>query len=702
MARNAGYSLENNFVNGLMTEATGLNFPENAVTETDNCVFKEDGSVYRREGIDREDGFALHSDPRIDQAVSEYVWKSVAGDGNRTFLVQQTGGVLKVFNITGSSALSQNLVGTIDLTPYATLPSDFSNKTFQYATGLGQLLVVHPSGNIVRIKYDEVAGTFSVTVITIRTRDLVGVSPQPIGRLSTLTDSHHYNLLNQGWDFNKMTRMRNMGGIWPSDYDVWWLYKTPDALGTEVFLTDVAVNAGILNQVDRGNSPAPKGSIILDEFYQDRSAVSNVPGLAVVSSEGFRPSTVAFHAGRSFFSGVNYQSFSSKVYFSQIIESDDQYGRCYQQNDPTSQYSPDILPTDGGVISIPDAGTIYKLWSFNNSLLVFASNGVWEITGSSGIGFSATDYTVKKISSVRSVSGLSFVDVNGAPVWWGLDSIFAAIPSETGASITISAISDERIKTFYQDIPESSKVYAKGYYNTKTRVIQWLYRSGSSPTLDTQYSYNRILNFNTVSKAFYPWSLGSSSAVLKGIFSSTGSGTEEVSESVTTSLGGFVSTVTGEDVTVSVAQIAEISAQFKYLVKQEGTVFTYADLKEDDVGDWGSILGSSVIARAYFVTGYKIRGNAIKKAQSNYVRIYTEVRSVLSFHSRWDFANSGFTGRWSASQLIHFRGTGFDYSTRRIKVRGHGLAFQYSVSSYEREPFNVIGWASFDTANERS
>ena len=72
MARGSGTVVENNFVNGLITEATGMNFPENACISASNVVFKETGEVTRRLGYDYESAYQLNSKTINSSAVVEF------------------------------------------------------------------------------------------------------------------------------------------------------------------------------------------------------------------------------------------------------------------------------------------------------------------------------------------------------------------------------------------------------------------------------------------------------------------------------------------------------------------------------------------------------------------------------------------------------------------------------------------------------
>lgn len=703
MARNAGYSIENNFSSGLITEATGLNFPENAVIDTDNCVFDQKSDVSRRNGIDLESNSVNTPVTTSTDVYVEYPWESVSGDGNLTFHVQQIGSNLNIYRVTGGPSLSSNFIDTISLLPMSLVSADKVAENFaQFSSGLGRLVVVHPFCEPFFISYDKVLGTFSTKAITIQTRDFKGLEPHFVGRYSWIEQPHRYNLVNQGWPLGYIDYFYSQSATYPSDYDVWWLFKAPDAYGVEVFLPYLAVQSGIISQVSRGNSPAPKGSMILDEFYQDRGRVSGVSGIPVVTPGNTRPTATEFFAGRIFFAGVNAQDFGQKIYFSQILESESQFGYCYQANDPTSQYSPDLLPTDGGVLSIPDAGTIYKLVAVDNNLLVCASQGVWQITGSQGIGFTATDYTVKKISSAVTLSPLSFVKVDGKPLWWSLDDIYTAVSDNVGA-MSVQSITNEKIKSFFQEIPEEGKYYAKGAYNNRDRVVQWLYRDKVSSNDTSKQNYVRILNLNVTTQAFYPWSIENPLVSIKGINVIKGQGSALEREDVVDNLDELIVDGFGNTVYINNSVTFTLSSAFKYSIVRDGSQFTFAELDEDTHSDWGSVLGGPVVPKAYFTTGYRIRGNAIKKTQANYLRIFVDAEKPQEFHisGQWDYSNSGNSGRWTAKQRLEFNSNVYDYLSRRIKIRGNGLVLQFKVESIGNSPFSIVGWSSFETGNER-
>lgn len=316
---------------------------------------------------------------------------------------------------------------------------------------------------------------------------------------------------------------RSRTGRYPSNAQMWWLYKRPLEIGTdeppksylEVF------DPGMHYQLTIGNAPAPKGHYILQEFHADRSAVSGVQGLEVRSAGSYRPQAVAFHAGRVFYAGTNVAGFNTKIYFSQILERASQVQECFQANDPTDEDLRDLLPSDGGVIVCPEVSEVYHMHSQGQSLFVFARNGVWQITGSEGIGFRANDYSVNKISGVPAISNMSFVDVEGVPIWWNKTGIYTLVLDQVGTA-SVKSLSEDTIKTFYDKIPGENKKYAKGAYDALNQRVQWLYKDTEAEDDDDQYIYDRILNLDTRTGAFYPYTPAQTRTKFRGIFAVEG------------------------------------------------------------------------------------------------------------------------------------------------------------------------------------
>ena len=171
-------SVENGFVRGLISEATGLNFPKDACTETMDCVFDSKGTVSRRLGIDYEaSASTANTVTRNSSSVVEYTWESVAGDGNRSFLVVQVGDTLHFWNVPSTGALSANKKAfTVSLSSYAVSgATSIGSRACAFAAGIGDLFVAHPNCEPFYVSYNPTGDTITVSTITVMIRDMVGV-----------------------------------------------------------------------------------------------------------------------------------------------------------------------------------------------------------------------------------------------------------------------------------------------------------------------------------------------------------------------------------------------------------------------------------------------------------------------------------------------------------------------------------------------
>jgi hypothetical protein len=720
VARQAGSFVENSFVKGLITEATGLNFPEQAVTETDNCVFDDQGIVKRRLGIDLEHGYEISTSTRADGALSVYRWDAAAGNGDNTIVIAQVGSILFFYSVDSTGAISDTQFASIELDDYKPTGTNLSvsSAECQYAAGNGFLFVANPAMETVYITYDPDAITVSATVIDLKTRDFEGIDDglEITERPTVLSEQHEYNLLNQGWDTDVQQEnsatfsddyildgWEDARADYPSNADTWFIYF-PD------FHYDFSALPGV-----QGNTPSPKGHYILDYHDPDRNSVSIVnPGRSITGLTGddagrsagfYRMSTVEFFAGRVWYAGTQGEKFSNQILFSQIIERNDQISECYQANDPASSTQFSLLASDGGVVLIPDSGTVVKLFAFQDALLVFATNGVWSISGSEGVGFRATDYSVIKVSNVGCLSPSSFVSIDGLPSFWNGESIYFVNQEQTSSVPSVTPLTDSTIRSFYNDIPYESKRFAKGAYNRRNRIVSWLYRSTDAASNTESYEYDRVLNFNLIAKSFYGWSIDTSTYALNAIISVISEDTEGEAQIVTDSAlatvtNSALATVYAFDPLVPKAEV------FKFLVSTPNGGehdFTFAEEWNTAYVDWYSVDEVGLDYDSYFTTGYKVHGDGYRKVTPTYINLFFSTEneaSTLDFQSRWQYALSGSTGRWSSTQRITTDSGSYSYERKRIKSRGSGIVYQFRVDSVAGQPFNLIGWSVFETSNQ--
>ena len=796
MPRQALTTVENNFVGGLKTEFTGLNFPENSAIETENIIYDRLGRVQRRLGIDKEDTGIFNTQDRTNAAINSYVWLNAAGDGVTNLLVVQVGTKLRFFEASDpSTALSgQLLTSQIDLTTFVATGTTISSISdeCQFAQGNGFLFVFHPHLEPFYVSFDTATQVVTGNVITVEIRDLAGISEglPDVNRPTNLTDAHRYNLGNQGWRSGyKLTSTSNLTPpvgatptapvarvfvtnitssatpirngdriyawsatdhtklmigvvtsfsgttltmnvisatngvaatdweigqytdeiiIWnqtsanyPSNSDVWWAFKNA---------SDNFDPVNTINSVPLANSAAPKGHYVVSAFNIDRSPISGITGLTPVTTGGERPATGAFHSGRLFYAGIKSILQHNNVYFSQIIEGTTEFGRCYQQNDPTAEDFFDLLPTDGGVITIQGAGTILKLYSTKSAIICFATNGIWSIqgTGGEGLGFTATDYSVIKLSAIKTLSATSFVEVEGTISWWNLEGIYTLSLGNLGAQdATIASQTNTTIATFYNTIPNASKQFARGAYNPLSFIVQWIYRSTPASTISQRYEYDSFLCYNTLSKAFYTYRIATSNSglTINGIATVETPGGTFLINNVVRGADQVVD-LAGNQVIVN-ALSGNVTPIFKYIIsKPSGVTFnmSFAEEYRTSFHDWVS---EDTVGRNYdstFTTGYAVHGEAQKFFDLNYLNVYTDssrftADTAYFVQGKWDFADSGDSGKWSTRQRASIPSGDFAVGRRRFRIRGRGMALQLKFDAIESFPMSIIGWSKWETKN---
>lgn len=729
MARAETNKTYSTFVGGLFTESSDLNFPENVALDLDNVDLFRKGNIRRRNAVDYENNYSLstatfNGDGLSSIAVAEDTWENVDGDSSRNFAVLQFGSTLYFYDLS-VTPLSDGVKGfTVDLTGFAAPnATNIGSAEVSMDSGRGALFVSSEKIDPFYITYDPDGDSITSTEIILSIRDFDGVedSLDLEERPSSLSAEHEYNLRNQGWGTvngnNTITSYFNSKGVYPSNTQIWFVGKD----------SQDDFNPGLLDKTDFGNTRAPRGHFILDPFYKDRSDVSGVAGLDV-ESESKRPTAVAFFAGRVWYGGNK-----GNVYYSQVLlDNFSNVGNCYQEADPTSEEQSDLVATDGGVVKIPEAGEIVAFFVLGDNLVVFARNGNWQIGGSEGAGFKATDFAVSRISDVGTLSRRTIVDTDNIPVWFGEDGIYTFESNQVSLKLGANNLSKRTIQTFYDEIPTLSKSRAKGIYDRGTRRVIWLYQSVFNS--DNPYRYDKALILDTDLGVFWPYTFSfteTDSPYIAGVID-TDIFTEVTNEE-TVVVGSDVVQVGGEDVVTNVRVPSAGSSYIKYLaIKPDGTnsKFTFADINNDNFYDWETEDGTGVSYNSYLETGHEVFGDIMRFKQAIFVYCYfgrTETAFEASgdgydfdkpssclMRAKWEWADNAASNRWSESKQVYrlrrlftpdpgdlSYDSGFPVVVTRNKVRGKGRAIRLRFESEAGKDFNLLGFAVHGSGNTK-
>lgn len=639
MPRQRGQRQNFSFVKGWNTEASPMTFPEGTAQDVENLILDIDGSLRRRLGATINESLTPYGSNTVlaykTQAIGYSLWENVAGEGGETFIVTQLGTTLYVKESDGDP------VGTIDLTPYTVSGkvSEAERAVVRYVGGLGYLFVVGEYIEPIYVTYES--GVLTATQINVKVRDFEGVDDSlPVDeRPATLSSEHEYNLRNQGWPtsfqniFNGGTKATSdpvvytfdRKGYYPSNADILYYGKA----GSGASEDDISrYDPNTMEKNVFGTSPAPKGKYVLDAFSLDRATAGGVAGIPVESTDK-RPTAVAFHNGRVFYSGINTTDYTGKVYYSQQLTEISRVGNCYQDNDPTAEEFNQLLATDGGVVAIPDAGSILHLEEISAGIAVFATNGVWEVTGRDGR-FSATEFYIRKVTNIGCIGAETIINADNTVIYWSNEGIVALASDKVTGNLQAEIITTSSIQTGYLLFGGAQRAGARGAWIGAEKKCVWLYSTDANyDNLSNRFKYNGVLIFDLSLGAFYKYNVADlnvgAAPYIAGIVESQAAILKPTGSELVTA-GGAVVTAGGVDVTILVDQFtsAESSNWNLLIIDENGANYeaTMGAFGSRTFYDWKYKDGVGANYSSFLETGHDTSGQPFFRKQPTYVYVY--------------------------------------------------------------------------------
>ena len=378
--------------------------------------------------------------------------------------------------------------------------------------------------------------------------------------------------------------------------------------------------------------------------------------------------------------GRFFYAVDSIVYYSQVVISPNDAGRCYQSNDPTSSKLPDLLDTDGGVLELEDTRNIKAMKSFRSGVIVFAGNGVWYIANPNG-GFTATAYSVEKISDRGIESPNSIIEGQGVIYYFSNNGIMALTANEEN-NLQVADIAEERIRSYF--LTNYAGKRAEGVYDDgQKQCIWWIPEvQGSGLVYDTRLA------------SFYPQKLASATTYLKRPFTIENA---VYYPSATQLLGA--TTISYNFSNTTNRQFKDFGVnQSAYLISGYETLGKFANKK------------SISQAKVYFRKTEGVITGAVDNA-------YTfDYPSGCLFQARWDFDNTDAFGKFSGLLPTSGKGkemqlykpmqrgfipnaypytfnTGEGLISKKFNIRGNGDSVQFVFRAEDEKDLQLLGYS---------
>ncbi len=492
-----------------------------------------------------------------------------------------------------------------------------------------------------------------------------------------------------------------------------------------------------------GNSLAPKGKFVINFFDRGTGAAgvdtaNNRETLSGVSNldddiESGMFSQVAATFGRVFWAGSESvitdgdsksPNSGTLILFSQIVEREEQIGRCYTEADLTSEVINNQVDSDGGFMQIPEMGKVIKMVALNNQLIIFATNGVWTII-SGEQGFTPTSYQINKVTDIGVASADSIVDVEGTVVYWSESGIYQMTLNEISQQAVVKDVTLQTIKTLYNSIPTEAKDNCKGYYDSINKQIGWIYQSDASWDFENFPDFcDKELIYDLQLQAFTVNTISSKTVQSPYVVGAViGQNTTNNDETELIEVNGDQVQVNGMDIQVTTEQAIVTNTKLIYLtyVPVNGVAnFTLSAYTDTTFVDWETENYESYLETGYVNFEDFARGKTVPYLIVHFERTedgFDESLNALNesscfIQARWEWSDNVASNKWGSEfQGYRYRRpyipvdsndlfeTGHLIITTRNKIRGGGKAVRFRFRSENGKNFKLYGFAITATGN---
>jgi len=695
MGRASTKQQRNSFVRGKISKGSEFNAPEDAVRDMLNMEISDTGEALRRRSATLESTGALASitGTYASDRVNVVQWADAGQDRDVDLVAAQVGKWLLVWK-KDQTTMTGGFLLKLDVTTVGTgIASSYASRVWDMVRGSDGALYLFTGVNHPLSIIYNFGTSFTNLELNLKVRDTVGITnlsqPKVDANPATLTPAHNYNLQNQGWSSTDIAAYFTANAVYPSNAQQW--FQGRDASNN--------FSPAELDKLDFGTAPAPRGRFLLDLLVKDRNAIVSGAGTDGVP---VGPTVGEFYAGRMWVGGmvtsVN-RTFAHTVWYSQSItgtlneQGFDPKESLYPVNDLTSEFFNSPLATDGGGVTIPDAGSILRMKVLSTNLILFSTSGIYALNGGFGRAFEAQDFTTSKISNIVINNKLSLVSTGDAIYFFADEGVQVVSIGESAGTFSISNLTETKWSLeLYQELLSNAAGSARGQYTNRENKIHWTYNNNSA--IGGSEEHNRILILDLDTSAFVDHDLGSKAGTpLK--WSVIGASTQD--------------------------NPGEKRESIKFLSRiQSGTDHKYEwmSFKGDSFLDWGvddyesSILtwpthmgDPSVVKQSTFVVAYfnMTEENWIDNGSGGAI---LDKPSGCKAQARWDWNVTATGNKWSRTQqLYRFNrplvagvtlpdpiDTGESIVYTKTRFRGYGKSFQLHFAAELGKDMQILGW----------